>query len=649
VAYKVMAPEVAENRGLVARFLTEAQITAQLEHPNVVPVYAIQAEDDNGTLAYSMKLVEGATFRELLDASAVQRKGDGSVDEELRVDTLLDHFLKCCDAMEYAHEKGVVHRDLKPANLMVGPYHEVYVMDWGLAKLLNAHEEISTVDLDRGDGNATRVGAVMGTPAYMSPEQAAGKSHLVGPAADQYALGLILYEIFCCRRARPQLDIDDVLTWAEEGRIRKIRHAVSFHPISPEVEAIIARATAAAPDDRYETVGDLATDLRHYRANQAVSVLPDTTRRRIVRWFANHREATFRMMLSLVALVALVFGGAVTKAWVDASAAAEREQSLGQFLTAVGQTAGRIDKHFSDMEARVEGVALTAGSLLERGVPEEGPIYFSETFDDPEIGAPDIQRSPIYDYPALSTRWPDVFVPADQVYEDVEPRIRALLPIRHQLRRAHLLSRMKDGASAAEAERRWLEEEGPIGWFVLGLEDGVYLEIPGVKWDTKGFDARGRPWYTLGRDATLPVWGNPYREATTGIPLMPCSMAIHAEDGHLLGVAAMTTRFKFLIDSFMGMKDHAAVTETFLVDDAGRILVRSNDTLATHQLSEDELDDVTATPLFHHEELVGAIQRNHAGYLWVDDGATLLVYYRLAISGWSFVVEADGEVVIDGS
>ena len=186
------------------RFLREAVLTARLQHPGIVPIYSL-GQDDAGPF-YTMPFIEGRTLQQAIDAlpRRCSLRGDPGR-RGLRLRELLQHFIAACNTVAYAHDQGVVHRDLKPSNLMLGPYGETLVMDWGLAKRLGADEAASEADGDlpspeRVAGGSRRPpGRSLGTPKYMSPEQARGEP--VGPAGDIFSLGLVLYAILTGKSA----------------------------------------------------------------------------------------------------------------------------------------------------------------------------------------------------------------------------------------------------------------------------------------------------------------------------------------------------------------------------------------------------------------------------------------------------------------
>ncbi len=234
VAFKELKPEVAGRGDIVERFLSEVQITAQLDHPNVVPVYRLHTGSD-GALSYSMKLVQGKELKDLINETRELYNQDQPVEGEYTLTSRLEVFLKVCDALAYAHNKGVVHRDLKPANIMVGRHTEVYVMDWGMARpIASFQEEEGTlaIDVSRED-EMTLVGEAVGTPRYMSPEQAAGRNTELDGRSDLYALGAILFELVCLKPAFDGRNIRELMKRVMRGDRDPVVHISDGVKIAP--------------------------------------------------------------------------------------------------------------------------------------------------------------------------------------------------------------------------------------------------------------------------------------------------------------------------------------------------------------------------------------------------------------------------------
>jgi eukaryotic-like serine/threonine-protein kinase len=303
VALKEIKPQQAGVREAYRRFLREAQVTGQLEHPNIVPVYELARRPEDGTPFYTMRLVQGETLRDAITRYHHRRK-QGKADR-LELPRLLQAFVSICHAIGYAHSRGVVHRDLKPENVILGEFGEVIVLDWGLAKVLGQAEEDSDLTQVSVTGpaqtEATAAGRLLGTPAYMAPEQAEGRPDLVGPRTDVYGLGALLFRILT--NAPPH----HAESWMEAiCHVTELPtpHARAVEPsVSPALDAVCARAMARAPEDRYARAADLADDVERYLADEPVSVYRDPLLRRISRWARRNRVWASAAVLSVLGIL----------------------------------------------------------------------------------------------------------------------------------------------------------------------------------------------------------------------------------------------------------------------------------------------------------------------------------------------------------
>lgn len=280
VAIKILHEGEGLSRDGIARFIAEAQITAQLEHPSVVPVHEIGIMP-GGMPYFSMKLVRGRSLDDIINHLRI---GDREARRRYNHLARLRLFQRICQGMAYAHAKGVVHRDLKPANIFIGEYGEVQIMDWGLAKTVKSPspdqggELVSTVR--QASGMNTFDGAIAGTPAYMSPEQARGDFPRIGPASDVFALGLILAELMSLTRVYRQSTFQATLEAAREPAgevdIRALAPSASF---SHGVDRVIRRATQPDIGLRYEHAGMLVRDIAKLIEEQ----LPPSSIKRSIR------------------------------------------------------------------------------------------------------------------------------------------------------------------------------------------------------------------------------------------------------------------------------------------------------------------------------------------------------------------------------
>jgi serine/threonine-protein kinase len=273
VAMKVVRPEHDAEPDRRGRFLREARIQGQLEHPAIVPVYDL-ARGQDGHQFFTMKRVRGQTLEDVL---GLLRKGDAKAEREFTRHMVLSAFTRVCLAVDFAHDRGIIHRDLKPANLMFGRFGEVYVLDWGLAKRVEK-DELSADEWPGGkisiaSGTFTAAGQVVGTPAYMAPEQIQGQGENVGPPADVYALGAILFEILTFETLHGTDSPIRMFQRALAGVEARPSLRAPDRTVPPELEAICVRATARKPENRFGSARELAEAIEAHLAGDRDVVL----------------------------------------------------------------------------------------------------------------------------------------------------------------------------------------------------------------------------------------------------------------------------------------------------------------------------------------------------------------------------------------
>ncbi len=312
VALKEIQDRHADDPSHQARFLLEAEVTGGLEHPGIVPVYGLGHYED-GRPFYAMRFIKGDSLME-----AIERfHADHSLDADpgarlLALQKLLRRFLDVCNAIAYAHSRGVLHRDLKPQNVMVGRYGETLVVDWGLAKVGLANRDprdhpVAEATLNPASASRsgeTLPGTRVGTPAYMSPEQAAGRLEQIGKASDVYSLGATLHALLTGRAPYAGLELAEVYRRVEAGEVPRPRDISPW--VAPALEAVCLKAMAHNPEDRYLGPRALADDLERWIADEPVTAWKEPISRRLRRWADRNRTlVTGAASLLLTAVVAL--------------------------------------------------------------------------------------------------------------------------------------------------------------------------------------------------------------------------------------------------------------------------------------------------------------------------------------------------------
>jgi len=308
---------MAQTAELAARFLREARITGLLEHPGVVPVYELGRKPD-GSLYYTMKLVRGRTFLQAL------REGK-TVEDRL---ALLPHFMELCQAIAFAHSRGVIHRDLKPANVMVGEFGETVVLDWGIAKVLGQadvhQEELAEAvtalksDVDK-EALETEQGEALGTPHYMPPEQAEGRVDQIDKRSDVYSLGAVLYEMLTAKTPYTGRTTKEILDQVVKQPVRPL---LEVEPDIPaELATICEKCLQKDPGQRYQSARELAEEIRRFQSGALVRAYKYTPGQLLAFYYQRHRAVVHTAAAGAAALLLLA-----VYSYVNITRAYHREQ-----------------------------------------------------------------------------------------------------------------------------------------------------------------------------------------------------------------------------------------------------------------------------------------------------------------------------------
>jgi len=654
VAIKVISEKLLERKDLVGRFRAEAQIVAQLEHPSIIPIYSCE-QTAAGHPAFTMKLIHGRTLTDYVDDCITRCAHNENPDQEHRLSTRLERFIKICDAMKFAHARGVVHRDIKPDNIMIGDFEEVYVMDWGLARLVDGtDDDVEPVSDVPGleEAKKTRVGDAVGTLTHMPPEQARGEVHRMGTSVDLYALGMILFELVTLEEPRPfDGNLDDLRQRALQGQVRRIDHRHN-RPIPRGLAAIIRKATAPDATDRYASVDELGDDIRRFLRGDELAVAPDSLLRKVGRWMGHNPAVVLGGLLAVAIAGAGVWVMELQNRLAAEAAQLEQSRAIAELVGEVSRRAQRLDGRAQSVKILVEGLAAETVLALARPAASEHHFPQAASFEHADT-AP--QTAIMSDRYKQRVSWvePSWVAAPNSDPATIESSLDHLAGLEDRLRSMMARSvdapEFKDAAAngtlTADEQILLLKKETAfLQYTYLGFENGLLLNYPGLGNFGALYDPRKRPWYTSNVGHYGARWGIPYPDAAGSAIMVPCNLPMYDETGRFMGVAGAGMRLDDVVAALQSMGDEEGGIDGFidatLVDRTGVVVVSSQSDVTVAE-GTGLNDNKTLPRVLYDDDQVREMITSGKTTEQIIGGDTITVVSHLNSTDWSLVVRVD--------
>ena len=637
VAIKSLKKEAGTREEIVDSFVSEAKVTAQLDHPGIIPIYGLTSDGDKG-VHLIMKLVNGKTLRDYLRNITLNYRVRGIkvFDEAELLRKRLEIFLRVCDAMSYAHHKNIIHRDLKPENIMLGEYMEVFVVDWGLAKVISKDDE----EQDHGKGNIT------GTPRYFPPEALRGER--CDARSDIFTLGLILQEIVTLQFAVKGKNEKEYMERIVNGELEPVKHLFGWR-IDKALEAIIKKATVYRPDDRYQTVKELSEDLRRYMGGLSVDAYPDNVFMALMRYCNSHR----REFMAGILLILLLFS-AITAYSVYGRLRASRELNIQRrAMNYAFNRTSVVSKHIDIVALHIQEQLSALSRLVaymlaynnECGKDEWKKAFHPTTS---KIDEPGMFYSPYYKRMTSLDYGVYTFAPNSDP-QTCADFVQKAFPILRKMKNIVLGSKSDYAFDEKDFEKLkadYLYNGFPVRTVFVGSSSGVKLLYP---WRAINYsqdvDPREREWYKDAQKKRGPTWGKPYMDidSVSGLKLT-CSVPIYAMNGEFSGVVGLDLSVNRLTNSILSMGNTGDyVIEKAVINLDGETIFSSKSEYFNKSFDPDKFhkDVEFETPHFRTESIRNRILRQGNSYGAFADNGLVYSFAHLEIFNMYYVVVAD--------
>ncbi len=607
VAVKSLLGELEQDAELRSRFVAEAKVTSQLDHPSIPPVHGLLG-DPAHRLHMVMKMIDGMTLTNYLERVRKNYIQNGVSKFDVRKDLFerLNIFRRVCHAVEYANSHQVAHCDLKPDNIMIGRYNETYVMDWGIAKTREAMLKKQTSR------------RLTGTPRYLSPEAVVGDETWKDEpdtrkygwmSSDLYALGLILFELTMLSPAYEGKNSDEVIHRVADGDMEPLVNRFGCR-VDNDLQAIIKKATAQDLRERYHSVRAMDEDIAKYLRGEEVSARPDNRFRKVIRWGGRH--ALLLLFTALIAL--LIASSSATYTVYNHLEAARLDKLVTLAASRAIRTGEELDTRFDKLNTGLWALAMEARSLLTEqhgGGHTSGDICIREIGPGAapyRIAAPDFDCIYYLRAPGLSMADADTVLRKLEVME--ESFLRFILES----------DDLGAGGEATELKLKLADSQLPASRLFVGLRNGLHIVYPRNLDYPENYDPRKRDWYQAHSAGKVPP-GTPYwlsyRDVSNGRRLLAGRIVIQDDNGEKLGVMAFDLPLEQLYRIIRERTPEGA-RPGILINSEGRIM------------PEDGGEPGEVHPAFQE------IQKREFGRGTGTDGE-LYLFSRLKAPGWFYV------------